>query len=135
YNVVVTVEEGEEVELGDKNILMFVSHEDTYHSEYIIMRRALEVSGYTVDVRSSNSQPAEIYTQSSISGNNDEGATYTDFQGQFLDAFGSDWQSDWNTAPDYIDVNGSIQDIESIMPYDALIVVGGTGAQAYRIDD
>jgi len=134
YNVVVTVEEGEEVELGDKNILMFVSHEDTYHSEYIIMRRALEASGYTVDIRSSNSQPAEIYTQSSISGNNDQGADYTDFQEQFLDAFGSTWQSDWNTVPDYIDVNGSIQDVETIAPYDALVVVGGTGAQAYRVD-
>ncbi len=136
YNVFVTVEldEEEEVELGEKNILMFVSHEDTYHSEYIIMRRALETSGYTVDVRSSNSQPAEIYTQSSISGNNDQSATYTDFQEQFLDAFGSAWQSDWNTVPDYVNVNGSIQDVENMMSYDALVVVGGTGAQAYRVD-
>src|SRR5690606_1723101 len=57
YDLYVTVEEGEEVELGNKNILMFVSHEDTYHSEYIVMRKALEAAGYTVDIRSSNAQP------------------------------------------------------------------------------
>lgn len=134
YDVSVTVEEGDEVELGDKNILMFVSHEDTYHSEYIVMRKALGASGYTVDIRSSNAQPAEIYTQSSINGNNDQGATYSDFQAQFQDAFGSTWQSDWNTVPDYINVNGSIQDVENISAYDALVVIGGTGAQAYRVD-
>ena len=134
YDVYVTVEEGEEVELGNKNILMFVSHEDTYHSEYIVMRKALEAAGYTVDIRSSNAQPAEIYTQNSINGPNDQGAVYSDFQAQFEDAFGSTWQSDWNTVPDYIDVNGSIQNVENMMPYDALVVVGGTGAQAYRVD-
>ncbi len=136
YEVIVTVEE-EDIALGDKNVLMFIAHEQAYFSEYIVMKKALETAGYTVDVRSSNSQPAGIYTFSgNINATNAPGSNYNDFLEQFQDAFGGSWSASDNEFPDSAQVNidGSILSIDNMMEYDALVVVGGTGAQAYRVD-
>ena len=124
-----------------KNILMFVSHEQTYYSEYIVMLKALQSNGYTVDVRSSSADSAGVYFHYS---NNLENAAnemvaesgYSLFENQFENSFGMQWNADWNIVPltSRIPVNGMIQDVNSISNYDAFVVVGGTGVIEYKYD-
>ncbi|MFD2586023.1 hypothetical protein ACFSQJ_03730 [Croceitalea marina] len=123
--------------LTDKNVLLFISHEDAYYSEYIIMRRALEAVGYTVDVRSANEQPAAVYTLTGgIVSTSLPSVGHDIFLSQFQESFGATWNSVDNELPNppFVNVNGSILDIENMASYDALIIVGGTGAQDYRVD-
>lgn len=125
-----------------KNILMFISYEDTYYSEYIVMKEALEASGYSVDVRSSNNDEASIYMVAQAGGNTiehianalPEGSSYTEFTSQFLDMFGMGWNAALNNTPAFASVDGRIQDVVDMSQYDGLVVVGGTGALAYRVD-
>ena len=124
---------------ASSKILMFVSHEDTYYSEYIVMHEALTVSGYTVDVRSASHADASIYmipanTDIEATANTLANSTYADFTNQFQALFGASWNSGVNTMPAFIPVNGRIQDVVSMSGYKALVVVGGTGALAYRVD-
>ncbi|MBK6785464.1 MAG: hypothetical protein IPG79_18225 [Saprospiraceae bacterium] len=48
--------------------------------------------------------------------------------------FGSAWNSTLNPTPSTIPVFGSILDVLDMSMYVALVVVGGTGAQAYNVD-
>ncbi len=125
------------------NILMFVSHEQTYYSEYIVMRAALEAMGYTVDVRSSSTDPTSIYmvpqggSPATINGvaNSLGGSSYTEFTTQFQNSFGVVWDgATYNATPDFINVDGLIQDVTNMSGYDALVVIGGLGALDYRVD-
>lgn len=121
-------------------ILMFIPHEEVYYSEYIVMKEALEATGYTVDVRSSSANPSSTYMAASqstieITANALSGSSYLQFTNQFAELFGSPWDQSNDTIPVAgIAVSGLIQDIADMSAYDALIVVGGTGALAYRID-
>lgn len=119
-------------------ILMFVAHEQTYYSEYIIMKEALEASGYTVDVRSSSSLDFTIYmspySDISNAANGLSGSSYAEFQSQFLGMFGADWPSELNAIPAMASTNGSLVDVSSIANYAGLVVVGGTGSLHYRVD-
>ncbi len=119
------------------SILLFVSYDSTYYSEYIVMYEALVASGYFVDVRSAGEGVATTYTiggditaQANMLG----GSNYAAFQTQFQEMFGSTWNASLNTVPADISVAGTIQAINSMDSYVALIVVGGTGAVDYRID-
>ncbi len=125
--------------ISAQSILMFVSHEDTYYSEYIVMKEALEASGYNVDVRSANSQDFSIYmipmgTDIEATANSLGGSSYAQFQQQFAGLFGSDWDGNLNTTPSSLSVAGSLLDVSSISGYAGLVVVGGTGALDYRLD-
>ncbi|PIB38415.1 hypothetical protein [Maribacter sp. 4G9] len=123
--------------LTDKNVLLFLSHEDAYYSEYIIMRRALEITGYTVDVRSANEQPAEVYTLSgNIVSTTLPSVGHDTFLSQFQESFGATWDPSYNELPNppFVEVSGSILEVDDMLAYDALVVVGGTGAQDYRVD-
>ena len=123
------------------NILMFIAHEDVYYSEYIVMKEALEASGYTVDVRSASIDISSTYMAASqidieITANALSGSTYTQFINQFEEQFSSTWNPLKNSIPIAgLPVNGRIQDVADMSLYDALIVVGGTGALAYRVDN
>lgn len=121
------------------SILMFVSHEETYYSEFIVMHEALTTAGYTVDVRSASTDSASTYmipngTDIEATANTLPGSNYGDFQQQFQDIFGSPWNASLNPTPNYLPVNGRIQDVTDMSSYEGLIVVGGTGSIAYRID-
>ncbi len=122
-----------------KKILMFVSYEDTYYSEYIVMKEAFEASGYEVDVRSAGNDSVSMYmipeeTNIEETANTLPGGSYTQFTSQFLDLFTREWNPDLNTTPEYVPVNGSILEIENISQYAAMVIVGGTGALQYRLD-
>jgi len=124
-----------------KNILMFVSHEQTYYSEYIVMLKALQSNGYTVDVRSSSTDSAGVYfhyNNNLVNAANELviGSGYSLFENQFENSFGNQWNADWNIVPltSRIPVNGRIQDVISMSNYDAFVVVGGTGAIEYKYD-
>lgn len=125
---------------NDSNvILMFVSHLQTYYSEYIVMKKALEVSGYTVEVRSSANVPASLYmlpVQTTISATAATlpGGSHLQFTQQFLNLFGTSWDESLDSYPATIPVGGRIQDVADMGAYRALIVVGGLGALAYRVD-
>lgn len=127
------------IESNAQTVLMFVSHEGTYYSEYIVMKEALEASGYSVDVRSANAQDFSIYmipmgTDIEATANTLSGSSYAQFQQQFASLFGSAWNESLNTTPSSLPVMGSILDVENISSYEGLIIVGGTGALAYRVD-
>ncbi|MEQ8471721.1 MAG: T9SS type A sorting domain-containing protein [Marinoscillum sp.] len=127
------------LKLHAQNILMFVSHEDTYYSEYIVMKEALEASGYVVEVRSASSLDFSIYmspyTDIENVANDLSGSSYTEFQSQFEELFGESWDgASHNSIPSTAPVNGSILDVTDIGTYAGLIVVGGTGALQYRVD-
>lgn len=122
-----------------KHVLLFVSHEQTYYSEYIVMRKTLEANGYTVDVRSASNMPASFYmipngTDIVATANTLNGSSYNDFISKFNDLTGSTWQQAWNTMPAFENVNGDIQSVSNMQLYDALIVVGGLGVLDYRVD-
>jgi putative intracellular protease/amidase len=120
-------------------ILMFVAHEDTYYSEYIVMRKALESSGYTVDLRSSANGQASIYMLPANTTINETaetlpGGTYAQFVSQFQNLIDNAWNASLNSYPAVVDVDGRIQDVPNMNGYTALVVVGGTGALAYQVD-
>ncbi len=119
------------------SILLFVAYEDTYYSEFIVMYEALVAEGYFVDVRSAGSGTATTYTiggDLQAQANGLPGSSYADFAAQFQAMFGSPWNAGLNTVPASITLNGSIQSITTVEPYQALVVAGGTGATEYRID-
>ncbi len=120
-------------------ILMFVAHEETYYSEYIVMREALTHAGYQVEVRSASNLTASTYmipanTTIEATANTLPGGSYAQFQTQYQNYFGSAWNSTLNPTPSTIPVFGSILDVLDMSMYVALVVVGGTGAQAYNVD-
>ncbi|TAE82611.1 MAG: T9SS C-terminal target domain-containing protein [Bacteroidetes bacterium] len=121
-----------------KPVLFFVSHENCYYSEYIVMLKALQAAGYTVDVRSASNDSAATYM---IPANTDIAATaatlpggsYLQFTQLFQQLFDSTWSAAWNATPLYIPVNGKIQDVVNMSNYSALVIAGGTGVSAYRV--
>ncbi|GEM_PF-1695892 len=121
------------------NILVFVSHEDTYYSEYIVMVEALEALGYAIDVRSASTMYATSYmipggTDIESTANTLPGSNYATFTAQFQELFGATWDASVNSTPSNITVSGSILDVIDMSNYDALVIPGGTGATAYRVD-
>ena len=79
--------------LSQEKVLLFVSHEETYYSEYIVALKAFEAAGYVVDVRSSTSQAASTYmipvsTTIEETANTLPGSSYADFTTQFQANFG-----------------------------------------------
>lgn len=120
-------------------ILMFVSHENTYYSEYIVMKEGLEASGYNVDVRNASGIQSSTYMVPSNAtilsvANSLPNSNYSEFTNQFQDMFGTSWNSSLNMIPNFINVDGSIQDVLDMSQYDAIVIVGGTGALDYRVD-
>jgi putative intracellular protease/amidase len=121
-------------------VLLFVAQDDVYYSEYIVLRRALEASGYAVEVRSSTSAAAPAYlvpAGDTLVGQADSlpGSSYAAFTAQYAALFDSTWNaSDDAIPPQGIAVSGSIQDVPDMQAHAALVVVGGTGALAYRVD-
>ena len=96
-------------------ILMFVAHEETYYSEYIVMREALTHAGYQVEVRSASNLTASTYmipanTTIEATANTLPGGSYAQFQTQYQNYFGSAWNSTLNPTPSTIPVFGSILD-------------------------
>lgn len=122
-----------------ESILMFVSHDRTYYSEYIVMRTALEAAGYSVDVRNSSGDPSTIYmipasTDIEATANTLSQSTYADFTDQFQDLFGTTWDANLNPMPATTPVDGRIQDVLNMSGHVALVCVGGTGAIDYIVD-
>lgn len=120
-------------------VLMFVSHEETYYSEYIVMREALTHAGFLVEVRSATNMDAGTYmipanTTIDATANTLPGSNYSQFQSQYLSYFGSNWNPSLNATPAFIPVAGSILDITDMAMFRALVIVGGTGARAYNVD-
>jgi putative intracellular protease/amidase len=120
-------------------VLMFVSYEQTYFSEYVVLMRALQANGYTVDVRSVRADSAGVYmvpstTDIEETANTLPGSSYAQFVSQFQNLFNGTWNSAWNSMPGYIPVNGRIQDVLSTGRYKALVIAGGTGSIDYRVD-
>lgn len=125
--------------IAQSSILLFVSHEDTYYTEYIVMKEALETAGYIVDVRSASTMDFSIYMVSSSSVQNTANSlstsNYSEFQTQFQDLFGGAWDTSQSPMPSFASPDGRIQDVPNMDAYAALVVVGGTGAIDYRVDD
>lgn len=126
-------------QLIQKKVLMFVSHEQTYYSEYIICKTGLEDAGYQVEVRSVSSRNASAYMDPSnttidATANTLNNSTYSQFQAQYLNAFGKAWNENLNAIQASIPVAGSILDINSTLEYDAFVIPGGTGSIEYRYD-
>ncbi len=122
-----------------QTILMFVSHEQTYYSEYIIMKEALEAAGYAVDVRSASTMDFSIYMTPyddiTDVANSLSGSSYSEFQTQFAELFGSTWdETSHDAIPAFASVTGSILDVSNIDSYEGIVVVGGTGALDFRVD-
>ncbi len=120
-------------------ILMFVAHEETYYSEYMVSLKALETAGYTVEVRTVSALPATSYmipasTTIEETANTLAGSSYSQFQSQFLQLFGSHWDAAWNTITPLINTAGSILQLNNMDDFDALVLPGGTGTIAYRLD-
>ncbi|MDW3211747.1 MAG: T9SS type A sorting domain-containing protein [Reichenbachiella sp.] len=120
-------------------VLMFVSHEQTYYSEYIVMKAALEAAGHEVDVRSASTMDFSIYMTEHYAdipaaANAHETSNYSDFQSQFNGMFGQAWNETYNTVPASDNTTGSLLDVESIDGYIGIVVVGGTGSLDYRVD-
>lgn len=120
-------------------ILMFVSHEQTYYSEYIVMKAALEAAGHEVDVRSASTMDFSIYMTEHYAdiptaANAHETSNYSDFQSQFSGLFGQPWNETYNAVPASANTTGSLLEVESIDDYVGIVVVGGTGSLDYRVD-
>lgn len=125
--------------VAQKNILFFVSQENTYYSEYIVMKEALEDMGYTIDVRSATGDPVSTYmapsgTTIDATANTLAGSSYATFQQQYEDMFGAAWNESLNTIPVNLTTNGGILDISSMNNYYALVLAGGNGVLDYRYD-
>ena len=87
----------------DNSILLFVSHEQTYYSEFIIMHQALTAAGYTVDVRSASAMNASTYmvpagTTIEATANTLTGSSYTEFTTLFQNLFNATLNPALNTA-------------------------------------
>lgn len=132
----------EEAEASPKpgKILMFISFQNTYYSEYKVSIEALKAAGYEVDVRSAGSGQVSSY---SVTGNiqataNDTsflpGASYAHFLEQFQNFFGKAWDPAWNDTATTLPVDGKIQDVTNMDEYVALVVPGGNRATDYRYD-
>lgn len=125
---------------GQDSILLFVAHEETYYSEYAVMHAALTDAGYFVDVRSARpNQAASTYMIPANTTINETAATlpggsYAQFTDQYQAYFGQTWNASLNGIPANILTNGSILDVPNMNSYRALVIVGGTGAQAYNVD-
>ncbi|MBC7886165.1 MAG: hypothetical protein H7X99_11865 [Saprospiraceae bacterium] len=124
---------------GQDTILMFTSHEQTYYSEFVVMNQALQAAGYIVDVRSASDMDVSTYmvpsnTTIDATANTLSGSSYEEFTNQFESYFGSVWNPAWNPTPDFVPVNGRIQDVVNMSSYKAIVVVGGIGAQDYKVD-
>lgn len=133
YSEVLTVTDA----AAKPSILMFVSYERTYYSEYKVMYEALRAQGYDVEVRSAATGFASAYTLSgdlNDAQNSVQGSSYATFTAAFEDMFGQAWNADWNPTPALIDLDGRIQDVPDMDEYEALVIVGGTGALDYRVD-
>ncbi len=133
YSEVLTVAD----ESAAPKVLLFVSYERTYYSEYKVMLEALQARGYDVEVRSAATGSASVYTLSGDLNdalNQVPGSDYATFTSTFADLFGTAWNPDWNATPAFIPVDGRIQDVEDMDEYAALVIVGGTGALDYRVD-
>jgi putative intracellular protease/amidase len=113
-------------------LLMFVPKNYTYWSEYVVMRAALEALCYQVDVRSSSSGLAHAYMVGDVA--SDVGGQYPAFVERFEQQFGQPWNAALNPPQSDIAVNGSIATVSDMSQYEALIIVGGSGALAYRYD-
>ncbi len=113
-------------------ILMFVPKNQAYWSEYVVMRSALEALCYQVDVRSSSSGLAHAYMVGDIA--SDAGGQYSTFVTRFEQQFGQPWNAALNSPQPDIALTGSIAAVSDMSQYEALVVVGGTGALAYRYD-
>jgi putative intracellular protease/amidase len=125
--------------LKAQKILLFVSHEDTYYSEYIVALKAFQAAGYEVDVRSSSNMNATTYmiplgTTIEETANTLVGSSFSDFSSQFSTNFSGNWDLNFNLVPAEIETNGSIHDILNMDEYAAFIIAGGTGILAYRVD-
>jgi len=123
----------------NNRILFFVSHEDTYYSEFIVMYEALSAAGYQVDVRSASNIYASSYmlpfgTDIAAAAASLPGGSYSQFTAQFVALFGQAWDANLNSTPLYVPSTGRIQDIADMSDYDALVIAGGTGANDYRVD-
>ncbi|MFZ1791726.1 MAG: hypothetical protein WAT92_25590 [Saprospiraceae bacterium] len=119
------------------SVLLFVSYAETYYTEYIVMYEALTASGYFVDVRSSSNGNASTYTIGGdvvAQANGLGGSSYAQFQTQFNNMFAIPWNAALNAVPATIPVNGTIQNVTSMQNYKALVIAGGTGVNAYRVD-
>ncbi|MCB0686851.1 MAG: hypothetical protein KDC53_10005, partial [Saprospiraceae bacterium] len=119
------------------SILMFVSFDSTYYSEYIVMREALEAMGYYVDVRSADIGMAHTYLiggNLTAQANGLSGSNYSAFESQYQSMVGSPWNAALNTDPGVINITDSIQSISSMASYKALVIVGGKGVVRYRLD-
>lgn len=120
-------------------VLMFLSHEFTYYTEYVVMRKALEAAGYAVELRSSNTQPAGLYlfgysNLPEVANNMNASSSYDQFRTQFENLFGLPWDEGLNNFPTTVTVAGRIQDVLNMNGYEALVIAGGTGSLDYRID-
>jgi putative intracellular protease/amidase len=121
-------------------VLVFVAQEAVYYSEYIVLRRSLEAAGFAVEVRSSAAAPASTYlvpADSTLVAQADSlpGSSYAAFTAQFEALFDSPWNALDDALPaQAIAVSGATQDVPDMQDHVALVVVGGTGALAYRVD-
>ena len=125
--------------IGQQKILLFVSYEDAYYSEYIVALEGLKASGFDVDVRSARADSSSIYmlplgTTISETANTLNQNSYEQFNAQFNNLFGSSWDEQLNSTPPFIHLTGSILDIESMEGYAGMVIAGGTGILAYRLD-
>ncbi len=126
--------------IAQKNILVFVAHEETYYSEYIVCVEGLKAMGYNVDIRSvTTNMDAGTYmipanTTIDATANTLSGSSYSDFQTQFVNAFGTNWNTQMNNTPSFISTNGSILEINDLSNYDAFVLPGGIGTIDYRVD-
>ena len=116
------------------SILLFVSYDQTYYTEYIVMYKALTASGYFVDVRSAANGYATTYMVGNFSA---QGYTnyYQSFKDQYLAMFGTPWVDADTLFPNPgIPLHGSINDLQNMAAYKAMVIAGGTGSIDYRID-
>jgi putative intracellular protease/amidase len=125
--------------LDSNVILMFVPHEQTYYSEFIVMKKALEASGYTVEVRSSATGNSSTYmsptgTTISATAATLPGGSHMQFTQQFQNLFGTAWDESLDSYPASLAVAGKIQDVVDMGAFRAMVVVGGLGALQYRVD-
>lgn len=125
--------------LNAQKVLFFASHENTYYSELIVAVKGLEDAGYTVDVVSANNQEISVYmvpdpTTIDATTNTLPNSSYQEFLSQYTGHFGTAWNASLNSTPDFYPVSGSIHDISDMSEYDALVLAGGTGVLAYRLD-
>jgi putative intracellular protease/amidase len=122
-----------------KTVLVVVPYEDTYYSEFRVMTEALLTSGYSVDVRSARGDSASVYmipsgTTISETAATLPGGSYAQFQAQFESMFGRSWDGRHDAVTPFIRLTGRLSQVSDMQAYAALVVVGGTGALAYRID-